>query len=57
MLVIKESPDLDLLDLAATLATSCVSASVCWLVVTEVLMNLGGNAHVNKVVAQSFIKL
>lgn len=38
MLVIKESPDLDLLDLAATLATSCVSASVCWLVVTEVLM-------------------
>lgn len=31
MLVIKKSPDLDLLDLAATLATSCVSASVGWL--------------------------
>lgn len=37
MLMIKESPDPDLLDLAETLATSCVSASVCWFVVTDTL--------------------
>lgn len=94
--MIKESPDPDLLDLAETLATSCVSASVCWFVVTDTLcvinevlsfynsslvtelklsqkkiwkgemprstpllrnyLNLGGNTHVNKVVAQFFIK-